>query len=92
MGPPYITRSGQEPSIVLHQLPGARKHTRLILSPFLENLDLSPHTPREGLWDKSIGLPLCGVRLPRNLMNHVPLALLPKNAGTESAILGFRNP
>lgn len=47
MGPPYVTQSGQELGIILPQLPGTRKHTWLVLSPFLENLDLSPHTPEK---------------------------------------------
>lgn len=47
MGPPYVTQSGQELRIILPQLSGARKHTWLVLSPLLENLDLSPHTPEK---------------------------------------------
>lgn len=66
MGPPYVTQSGQELGIILPQLPGTRKHTWLVLSPFLREPRFITSHPREGLWDKSTGLvPLCAFRLPK---------------------------
>lgn len=49
------------------RITGVCHYTLLDLSPFLENLDISPHPPKKfcgTLHAKSIGLPLCGVRMP----------------------------